>query len=63
MAPTFLSGLAMLLSVLFPDVSIDALNTTLNTLVAIGAGLLIMYRQWATGRSTWFGGRPKGFQG
>ena len=63
MAPTFLSGLAMLLSVLFPEVELDALNTTLNTLVVVGAGLVIMFRQWFTGRSTWFGGRPKSFQG
>lgn len=61
MAPTFLTGLAMLLSVFFPEVELDALNITLNTLVVIIGGAVILLRQLLTGRSTWFGGRPKDF--
>lgn len=62
MAPSFVYAIAVILSQLFPDIGIDAINTTLNTLVAIGAGTGILIRQIKTKRATLFGTRPEYFQ-
>lgn len=59
MAPSYAYAAAVILSQLFPDIGIDAINTTLNTLVAIVAGIGIMYRQIKTKRATLFGARPE----
>ena len=61
MAPSFVSAVVMILAAIFPDVGIDALNTTFNTLVIIVGGLVLMVRQVMTNRSNWFGARPTGF--
>lgn len=61
MAPTFFTGLAMLLATFFPQLELDAINTTVNTLVVVAGALFVMYRQWATKRATVIGTRPEGF--
>lgn len=58
-APSYAYAVAVILSQLFPDIGIDSINTTLNTLVAIVAGIGIMYRQIKTKRATLFGARPE----
>lgn len=63
MAPSFVSAIVLVLSQVLPFIGIDvgseALTTTFQTLVAIGVGLFVMYRQVTTGRSTMSGTRPQ----
>lgn len=63
MAPSYIVSAAAVLSQLLPligvSVGTEALTTTLQTLIAIGAGLLVMYRQVTNGRSTLGGMRPQ----
>lgn len=62
MAPSYLSALILVASQVLPFIGInvgsDALTTTVQTVIAIVAGLVIMYRQIATNRSTVTGSRP-----
>lgn len=60
-APSYLYAVAIILSQIFPDIGIDAINVTLNTLLAIAAGIGIMYRQIVEKRSTLVGTRPDSF--
>ena len=59
MSPTFLMtgfGLfSQLLQAFGFEVSVDALNTTLNTLVTIGFAIAVLVRYVLKGYSTWFG--------
>lgn len=63
MAPSYLASFILVLSQVLPFVGInvgsDALTTTIQTLVAIGAGIYVMYRQVKTGKSTVMGTRPE----
>ena len=61
MAPSFLMALASIIAVFFPQIPMGDINLTLNTLVILISGAVIMIRQVMTGRSTMFGGRPQGF--
>ena len=65
MAPTFLTAVVVLVSQVLPLVGIHIagadLTTTVNTVIAIVGGLIILYRQWSSGRSTLAGTRPYGF--
>jgi hypothetical protein len=65
-APSYISVLVLILSQVLPKIGVtigsDALTTTIQTIIAIGVGLFVMYRQWATGRATLAGTRPQGFQ-
>ena len=67
MAPTFLAGLVSLLATVLPlfgiHVGSEQLTTTLQTLIVIGSGLVVLFRQVTTGRATVVGARPKDFQG
>lgn len=58
-APSYLAATVSILSVVFPDIEVEALNTTVNTIVAIVAALVIMIRQIVNRRSTLGGFRPK----
>jgi hypothetical protein len=58
-APSYISAVASILALIFPDVTIDALNVTLNTLVIVASSLVIMYRQVVNRRSTLAGMRPE----
>lgn len=62
MAPTYIAGFVVLLAQLLPlvgiDVELDALNVTVQTVATIAAGLVIIYRQLTTGRSTLLGFKP-----
>lgn len=52
----------MLLAAIFPNIEVDALNVTINTLVTMTGGAYILYRQIATKRATLAGTRPDGFR-
>lgn len=60
-APTYVTAFVMLVAGVLTSkgvsVSPDDLTTTLMTLVQVGGPLLVMFRQWWTGRSTIFGKR------
>ena len=62
-APTFVSAIVLILSNVLTYIGIEigseALTTTLNTLITVGVGLFVMFRQVKTGRSTVAGTRPK----
>lgn len=58
MAPSYIAAIVGILSIFFPDIEIDALNTTVNTIVTIGSLLVVAARQIHTGRSTLAGTRP-----
>ncbi len=58
MAPSYIAAIVGILSVLFPDIELDSLNTTVNTIVTIGSLVVIAARQLWTGRSTLAGTRP-----
>jgi hypothetical protein len=61
MSPTYASGLvivvAQVLVWLGVDVSVEALNTTVTTLVTIAAGLVVAYRRFAKGDINAFGAK------
>ena len=63
LAPSYVAAavsiLVNVLSYVGITVGSDALTTTITTLVTVGTGLFIMYRQLSTGRSTIGGTRPK----
>lgn len=67
MAPSYIAGVVVVVTQLLPFLGIHIagadLTTTINTIVAIIGGLVVLYRQFATGRSTLAGTRPSGFQG
>jgi len=58
-APSYIAVFVSLLATIFPDIGIDALNTTVNTLIVLGSSIFVMYRQIKTGRSTFAGTRPE----
>ena len=62
MAPSYIAGIIVVLVQVLRffgiEVGSEALTTTVETLVTVGAGLLVMYRQVTTGRSTVAGIRP-----
>lgn len=62
-APSYVASavaiLVQVLSFLGITVGTEELSTTLTTLVTIGSGLFVMYRQLKTGRSTLGGTRPE----
>ena len=62
-APTYVSAIVLILSNVLTyfgiNVGSEALTTTLNTLITVGFGLFIMYRQVKTGASTIAGTKPK----
>lgn len=63
MAPSYISAVVLILSQVLPWAGIrvdsEALMTTVQTLIAIGVGLIVVYRQLANGRSTLVGTRPQ----
>lgn len=59
MAPSYVAGFVSLLAVIFPDIGIDALNTTANTIIILVSSIVVMYRQIKSGRSTFAGTRPE----
>ena len=54
-------ALGSIIAVFFPQIPMGDINLTLNTLVILISGAVIMIRQVLTGRATMFGGRPEGF--
>ena len=62
MAPSYIVSLIAVLAQVLPLIGInvgsEALTTTAQTIVAIAAGLFVMWRQLATRRSTIAGKRP-----
>lgn len=58
MAPSYVAALVGVMSLLFPDIPVDSLNTTANTLIAIIGFIVVAVRQVQTGRSTVAGTRP-----
>lgn len=58
-APSYVAALVGILAAIFPEVEVDALNTTFNTLFIIGSSILVMVRQVQNGRSTLQGTRPE----
>lgn len=58
-APSYVAGFCSLLAVIFPDIGIDALNTTANTIIILVSSIVVMYRQITNGRSTLGGTRPE----
>lgn len=62
MAPTYITGIVLLLSQLLPMLGVTIgsaeLTTTIQTVIAIVTGLVVAYRQIVTGRSTFLGTRP-----
>lgn len=62
-APSYIAGvvvvLVQVLSFLGINIGSEALTTTLETLLTVGAGLVILYRQLTEGRSTLAGTKPK----
>ena len=63
MAPTYILALATFLGGILSRqgvvIETDSLVTTLTTLVTVAGPLVIMARQYMTGRSTAVGTRPK----
>lgn len=63
MAPTYLTAAATLLvgiAALFGKViEVDSAQSIVTAIAVIGGPILVMFRQWYTGKSTVFGGRPK----
>lgn len=57
-APSYLLSLSAILAAVFPDVGIDAFNTTINTLWIVFVGVVVMVRQVLNKRSTLIGSRP-----
>lgn len=62
-APSYLAGvvvvLVQLLSFLGINIGSAELTTTIETLLTLGAGLVVIYRQLTQGRSTLSGIKPK----
>lgn len=62
MAPSYISSVVLLLSYVLPALGItigsDAIQTTVQTILAIVVPLFVMFRQYVTGRSTLVGKRP-----
>ena len=65
-APSYIAAAVVVLSQLLPLIGVNVggeeLTTTINTLIAIAGGLVVLWRQIASGRSTIVGGRPREFQ-
>lgn len=61
LAPSYLAAVVGILAVFFPDISVEALGTTVNTLTIIGSFIFVGIRQLISGRSTLLGGRPEYF--
>lgn len=63
MAPSYISALVLVLSQALPWIGVsigtEELTTTVQTLVAVGVGLFVMWRQITTGRSSLAGTRPQ----
>lgn len=61
MSPTYISGALIVLAQLFAwsgiEVDIDALNTTVNTIITIAAAIVVAYRRWAKGDINALGSR------
>lgn len=62
LAPSYVSAIILVLSQVLPffgiNVGSEALTTTIQTILAIGIGLFVMFRQLRTGRATVAGTRP-----
>jgi hypothetical protein len=58
-APSYVAAFVGIVAAIFPDIDLESLNVTVNTLVLIASSLMIMYRQVKTGRSTVAGTRPE----
>ena len=56
-AATVAAIIAQVLKIAGVDVSVDALNTTVGTLFAIGSGVVALYGRVRAGGITWFGTR------
>ncbi len=59
MAPSFLTAVLMIIVSLVPELELEALKTTANTLFILGGAILVAVRQVMNGRSNWLGVRPK----
>jgi uncharacterized protein with von Willebrand factor type A (vWA) domain len=63
MAPSYIAGIVVVLVQLLRAFGIEVgsteLTTTIETLLTLGAGLVVMYRQLTTGRATIAGTRPQ----
>jgi len=63
MAPSYLAAIILVVTQALPFLGIHIagadLTTTVNTIVALVAGLVVAYRQISTGRSTFAGTRPQ----
>ena len=57
-APSYIAAIVGILAVIFPNIELDALNTTVNTIVVVGSLMVVAVRQVLTGRSTLKGQRP-----
>ena len=57
-APSYIAAIVGILAVIFPNIELDALNTTVNTIVVVGSLIVVAVRQVLTGRSTLKGQRP-----
>lgn len=61
MSPTYASGLIVVLAQVFAwlgiDVGVDALDTTLTTLLTVIAGIVIAYRRFVQGDITVLGSK------
>lgn len=60
-APSYIASVIVVVSQLLPLIGINVagedLTTTVNTIIAIAGGLVVLYRQLSTGRSTVYGTR------
>lgn len=63
MAPSYISALVLVLSQVLPFFGIavesEALMTTIQTIIAVSVGFIVMYRQIVTRKSTIAGTRPQ----
>ncbi len=58
-APSYIAAIVGILAVVFPDIELEALSTTVNTLFIVGSLFVVAIRQIATKRSTVLGTRPE----
>lgn len=62
LAPSYIVSVIAVVAQVLPLLGINVvaedLQTTVNTIIAISAGLVVIYRQLSTGRSTIVGGKP-----
>lgn len=59
MAPTYISGVVLVLMGVQPLLGLQFTNDEWTGFITMICGIVIAVRQIVTGRATWFGGRPR----